>query len=207
MISYTDADGRECRPEIAANKPRGGKKPHRVDPAGYLALPAVSPSPLEASHYHRPMSGATAINDMYDPLPRQEPSDKDKAGRFGVEEARAVLQALGVDGGVPFDKLPFPAKKLPDTIAKNARFIGGMSGRCQTASAATVGKWESAEPISSKAEIVIEEVASRSTLQKIGIKLGYRGGYADRAGKKALLAAGRELVAANQNGQQKKVAA
>lgn len=194
ILSYTDDAGSTQRPVLKANKPRGGKRPHREDAAGYLALPGTVASPLHAAHLQRPMSDEPVLAPMYDPLD-------------GVEEARSILREHGVDGSVPFDRLSFPAKRMPDAIAKNARFIGGMSGRCQTASFATFGNWEPGEPISPTSVKVIEEVASRSTLEKIGIRLGYRGGYADRAGKKALLAAGRELVAANQNSQQKILAA
>jgi hypothetical protein len=194
LLSYVDDAGCVQRPVLKANKPRGGKRPHREDPAGYLALPGAVASPLTATGWHRPLSGEPALAPMYDP-------------QAGVEAARAFLREHGVDGSVSFDQLPFPATKLPDAIARNARFIGGMSGRCQTASSATFGNGEPSEPISATAGKVVDEVGSRGTLQSIGIKLGYRGGYADRAGKKALLAAGRELVAANQNGRQEKVAA
>lgn len=186
LLEYVDDAGCTQRPILKANKPRGGKRPHRDNPAGYLALPGVVESPLAAAHHHRPFSNEPVLGPMLDP-------------QAGTEEARAILREHGVDGRVPFDRLPFPAKKLPDAIAKNARFIGGMSGRCQTASPGTVGRWEPADPISAATAGVVEEVAARGTLQSIGIKLGYRGGYADRAGGKALLAAGRALVAANQN--------
>lgn len=194
LLSYIDDAGRTQRPFLKANKPRGGKRPHRDDPAGYLDLPGAAASPLHAEHLHRPMSGEPALAPMYDP-------------QAGVEEARSVLQTHGIDGSVPFDQLPFPAKRLPDAIAKNARFVGGMSGRSQTASSGTAGKWEPVEPLKGVTAQVIKEVANRGTLESIGIKLGYRGGYADRAGKKALLNAGQELVAANQNTSPKKVAA
>lgn len=194
LLSYVDDAGRLQRPALKATKPRGGKRPHRDDPAGYLALPGAVASPLAATGLQRPLSGEPALAPMFDP-------------QAGTQEARAILKEFGIDGSVPFDRLPFPAKKLADGIAKNARFIGGLSGRSQTASSNVVGRWEPAEPLSAMASNVVAEVANRGTLASIGIALGYHGGYADRAGKKALLAAGRELVAANQNRAGKKDAA
>lgn len=194
LVSYTNDAGRPQRPALKATKPRGGKRPHRPDPAGYLALPGAVASPLAATGLQRPLSGEPALAPMFDP-------------QAGTQEARAILKELGIDGSVSFDRLPFPAKKLADGIAKNARFIGGMSGRCQTASHGTIGNWEPAEPLSGVSAQVVEEVANRGTLASIGIKLGYRGGYADRAGKRALLEAGKALVAANQNNIPKKDAA
>ena len=194
LLSYMDDAGKVEMPALKATKPRGGKRPHRDDPAGYLALPGAVASPLAATGLQRPLSGEPALAPMFDP-------------QAGTQEARAILKEFGIDGSVPFDRLPFPAKKLADGIAKNARFIGGMSGRCQTASHGTIGNWEPAEPLSGVSAQVVEEVANRGTLASIGIKLGYRGGYADRAGKRALLAAGKALVAANQNNIPKKDAA
>jgi hypothetical protein len=96
--------------------------------------------------------------------------------------------------------------RYPDAIAKGARFIGGMTGRCQTVSAATVGKATSGVRLDDQTNEVLDEVASRGTLTSVGIKLGYSGGYADRAGGKAVLAAGRALLAANDNTAKKAAA-
>lgn len=194
LLSFIDDAGQVCKPSLKADKPRGGKRPYRTSPAGYLALPAVIPSPLEAHHLHREFSGEPALPPMYVP-------------QDGVEEARAVLRQFGVDGSVPFGQLHRQATLGPTAIAKNARFMGGMSGRCQTASVAVTGKVVDPEPLTAVSAKVVEEVASRGTLESIGIKLGYRGGYADRGGKKALLKAGHEIIAANQNEKAKKTAA
>lgn len=193
LLSYTDDAGRLQRPALKATKPRGGKRPHRDNPAGHLALPGAIASPLAAIGLQRPLSGEPALAPMFDP-------------QAGTQEARAILKELGIDGSVSFERLPFPANKLVDGIAKNARFIGGMSGRCQTASHGTIGNWEPAEPLSGVSAQVVEEVANRGTLASIGIKLGYRGGYADRAGKRALLEAGKAIVAANENNSKKDAA-
>lgn len=194
LLAYLDDAGCVQRPVLKANKPRGGKRPYRENPAGYLALPGATPSPLSATGWRRPLSKEPALAPMFDP-------------QAGTQEARAILERFGIDGSVPFEALPFPATKCPTRIARNARFIGGMSGRCQTASIAAVGKSEELEPLAPSIAAVLEEVAARGTLKSIGRRLGFNGGYADRAGKRALLAAGRELVAANDNSEQKKLVA
>jgi len=203
LLHFINDKGRVERPTYKAMKPRGGKRPYRKSASGYLALPGAVDSPLTASHCHRPFSGQPAIADAYDPLPRREPSEQNRLGRYGAKEARDLLKVFGVDGSVGFADLPVKATFLPDGIAKQARFIGGISGRSQTASPAGP-KWN--ETDGGALEPVLEEVAARGTLESIGVKLGYQGGYADRAGGKALLAVGKALVAANDNAA-KKVAA
>lgn len=47
--------------------------------------------------------------------------------------------------------------------------------------------WDAPEDRKSSAASVIEEVAASGTLKSIGMRLGYSEGYADRAGKTALL--------------------
>lgn len=173
LLSYVDDGGKVQQPAYKAIKPRGGKRPLRDNPAGYLALPGATPSPLHAEPYRRPFSGEPTLPPMYDP-------------QSGVEANRAVLRSFGVDGSVPFEDLPFPATRCPTAIAKGAQFIGGISGRSQTASTATIGKVEEQEPLDQKTATVVEEVGSRGTLERIGLKLGYRGGYADRAGKREI---------------------
>lgn len=195
LLSYVDSDGRVQKPIVKASKPRGGKRSLRSDPATYLDIKPTTPSPHTATGWRVPFSGEPMLGDFYDPLPRKEPDATDKAGRFGVAEARAELVALGIDGKVKFRDLPFAGTMLPTAPAKNVQFIGGLSGRKQTASLATVGKVEDAAQL----DPVLEEVAARGTLKSIGIKLGYSKEYADRAAKRELLRIGRDLVAVNDN--------
>jgi hypothetical protein len=117
-------------------------------------------------------------------------------GRYGVEEARAELRAMGVDGSVQFERLPFPATKCPTGIAKNARFIGGIVGRKLTASVPPPS-WQEREPTS--LSTALEEVASRGTLADIGRVAGDNTSRPDRAGKRILVAEARALLAANDN--------
>lgn len=213
MLSYVDDSGKVQRPAYRASKPRGGKRPLRHDPQGYLNLPAAIMCPLTVDGLRTPMSGEPALMPMLTPMMRRAPGKAfdiagqlDRVGRYGVEEGRALLRSFGIDGSVPFEDLPIPATKCPSAIAKGAQFIGGISGRSQTASTGTIGKVEELPPLDQKTAMVLEEVAARGSLEKIGLKLGYRGGYADRAGKRALLEAGKTLVAKNENNE-KKIAA
>lgn len=149
-------------------------------PAFYLATKATTPSPMEADHYHRPLSGQPAIASMYDPLP-------------GVEDARSLLASLGVDGSVSAGKLPTAVTFCPLVAADGAGFLGGVSSPSGNSSEGAV-MWEAPEERKSNAASVIEEVASSGTLKSIGIRLGYSEGYADRAGKAALIEIAQFLV-------------
>lgn len=151
----------------------------------YVKMKPTAPSPLQASHLHRPISADRALPPMYDP-------------QKGVAEARALLEALGVDGSVPFDRLQVPATKYQDAVAKGAGFLGGISSpKGNASSGAQI--WEA--PMERRGEVatVVEEVAARGTLKSIGLRLGYSDAYADRAGKAALIEAGKTLAAANDN--------
>ncbi|TIV72753.1 MAG: hypothetical protein E5V89_03900 [Mesorhizobium sp.] len=213
LLSYIDDAGKLQRPVYKASKPRGGKRPHREDPAGYTALPGAVARPGTAEGLRTAISGEQALMPMLTPQTRREPSKAfdingqiDRSGRYGVAEARALLAAFGVDGGTPFEHLPFAAERCPTAVAKGARFVGGITSHCQTVSVPTIGNPEEPPRLDARTEQVLEEVAARGTLDSLGKALGYREGYADRAGKKALLAAGCALVAANDNTGEKAAA-
>lgn len=207
MLFFTDQDGRKKQPSYTAKKPRGGKRPIRTADcaAAYLALCGAVPIPLNAVSLLRPLSGEPALMPMFLPLPQKPSSELNKSGRFGVIEGRLLLQSLGVDGAVSFAELPFTATKCPPAIARNARFIGGITALKETRSTPAINeKFEKEQPdISVISRIALEEVHARGTLTDIGIRLGYKKGYADRAGGKAITAAGYELIAANENKIQK----
>lgn len=120
--------GRALRPVERARGVRGVAQPDRRDAAiwRYLKTPASRPSPLAATHCHRPFSGEAAIGDCYSPLPREEPTAQDRHGRFGVEDAREVLRSFGVDGSVPLERLPVPATRCPDGLVPGPQWVGGV---------------------------------------------------------------------------------
>lgn len=202
MVLFTDRKGRERQPAYRASKPRGGKRPHRTESAvrAYLDTKPCHPSPMQVSGLQRAMSDEPAIPPMYDPLMREAPTAKNPFGRFGVEEARAVLRDHGIDGSVSFEKLPFPATRGDSKIAKGARFIGGIKGRKLTASV-PAPSWQIHDPKSLPP--ALEIAASRGTLADIGEAVRDKSKPApvrlDRLGKRVLLAEARALVAANDN--------
>lgn len=164
--------GKKLKP---TDRPRSteDKSSKTRSPAFYLATKATTLSPMEADHYHRPLSGEPAIASMYDPLP-------------GVEDARALLASLGVDGSVSAGAIARPVTFGPLVPADGAGFLGGVSSPSGNSSEGAV-MWEAPEDRKSSAASVIEEVASSGTLKSIGVRLGYSEGYADRAGKAALV--------------------
>lgn len=175
--------GKKLKP---TDKPRStGDKTSKVrSPDFYLSTPATEPSPMVAKHYHRPLSGEPAIAPMYDPLP-------------GVENARELLKSLGLDGATPSGMIEQEVKFGPVVAATGAGFLGGVSSPSGNSSEGAV-MWEAPEERKSSASSVIEEVASSGTLKSIGIRLGYSEGYADRAGKAALVELA-EILALTEN--------
>ncbi|MBY3386390.1 hypothetical protein [Rhizobium laguerreae] len=106
---------------------KGGNNSSRSESAiwAYIRLLGAT-SPLTAKPYEKPLSAEPVIGDMYSPLPREAPSAKDKPGRFGVVEARELLREFGVDGSVPFDRLPVSATRCPDGLLAGEQWIGGV---------------------------------------------------------------------------------
>lgn len=212
LVTYTDDSGRLQRPIYRATKPRGGKSPHRTaaQTETYLSYPPAIESPLAAEGLRTPMSGDPALGNFYHPMIRRAPGKfmdqygkLDMEGRFGVEEARDRLRHYGVDGSVPFEALPFPATKCPTRRAKGARFIAGITASKETKSVPAIGRSWVPEPMTGETAIVLDEVAARGNLTRIGMRLGKRRGYADRYAKVALLAAANDLIAANDNDSKK----
>jgi hypothetical protein len=120
--------GRALRPVERARGFKGAASGERTEAAiwSYLRIRPEPASPFAAVSLRRPSSGARTIPDMYEPLPREEPSAKDKHGRYGVEEARAVLRDHGVDGSVPFAALPAPATRCADGLVSGTQWVGGI---------------------------------------------------------------------------------
>lgn len=186
------AKGRKLEPRERMSS-RGSSPSGTRNPRVYLSYRGAIPSPMHAEGVRRPISSAPALAPMYDP-------------QRNVEDNRAVLQKFGVDGGVPFDALPFPATRCPTTVAEGAEFLGGVVGSSGNASSGAL-MWEA--PYIPKGEVrrIVEDVAAGATLKAIGEGLGFVGVRVDRGAKDALLDAASALLAANDNRREKKKAA
>ncbi|MET4687399.1 hypothetical protein [Sinorhizobium fredii] len=176
--------GHKLRP-VDRVKAGGGTNSSHRSPKRYIETKATTPSPLRASSLPRNESDRPVLPPMYDP-------------QAGVEANRELLRRMGVDGSVRFDKLPVPATKCDTAVAKGAGFLGGISRSSGNASSGAQA-WEAPEVRQGEVASVVEEVASRGTLKSIGLRLGFREAYADRAGKAALVDAAKTLAAANDN--------
>lgn len=221
--------GRALRPVERTRGVKGGEQSGRTEAQiwAYLRAPATTPSPFTSVSLRRPFSGATAITEMYDPLPRQAPGTKDRHGRFGVEEARAVLRAHGVDGSVAFEDLPVPATQCQDALVPGPQWVGGVkkpkpAGEI-SASAGPEGQVtrliETGEYVDHLRRLlgdhakVLDMAITDATAREIGIAMGKGRAYAEKAGPWMIDAAIDALIAADETArtfvtaEEKKIAA
>jgi hypothetical protein len=192
------AKGRPLKPVERPRAGKGGQPTERSEAAiwAYLKTPADTNSPMHAVPYQRPFSGEPAIMDCYEPLPREEPSAKDRRGRFGVEEARAVLRDHGCDGAVPFKDLPLQATMCADALVPGRQWVGGVKqpkplGEISAAAgpdAPAVRLMETADHLSQLRRLlrehakVLDLAITNATAREIGIAMGKAPAYAERAG-------------------------
>lgn len=192
------ARGRPLKPVERMGGEDGGQSVGRSEAAiwAYLLTSADTPSPMAATPYRRPFSGQPAIMDHYDPLPREEPSAKDRRGRFGVEEARAVLQEHGVDGSVSFEELPVRATMCADALVPGDQWVGGIKqpkplGEVSAAAgsdAPIVRLMEAADHLGQLRRLlrdhakVLDLAITNATAREIGIAMGKAPAYAEKVG-------------------------
>jgi hypothetical protein len=191
------AKGAALRPVERPGGPKGAPSSERTTSAiwSYLKLKGAT-SPLAAISYSRPLSGEPAIVDMYDPLPREEPSGKDKVGRFGVEEARAVLRDFGVDGSTPFELLPVPATRCPDGLVAGPQWVSGIKkpkplGEISSSAGREPEAVRQVENVMfidflrhhlGKHAKVLDLAIGDATAKQIGIEMGKGQAYAEKVG-------------------------
>ncbi len=221
--------GRALCPVERTRGVKGGEAPGRTEAAiwTYLRAPATKPSPFTATSLRRPFSGDRAIMDCYDPLPRQAPGTKDRHGRFGVEEARAVLRAHGVDGSVAFEDLPVPATQCQDALVPGPQWIGGVKKPKQAGeiSAFSGPEGQVSRLIETGDYVdhlrrllgdhakVLDMAITDATAQEIGIAMGKGRSYAEKVGPWLIDAAIDALIAADETArtfvtaEEKKIAA
>ncbi|WP_455918838.1 hypothetical protein [Ensifer canadensis] len=197
--------GRSLRPVERPRGTKGSGNPARSDSAiwAYLKLPGAVASPLTAKPYSKPLSGESPIADYYAPLPREEPSAKDKHGRFGVREGRELLCSLGVDGSVPFDRLPVPATRCPDGLVSGPQWVGGVKkpkpmGEISAAAGREpefVRKVETLNYVEhlrrqlGQHALVLDMAITNATAKEIGIAVGQASAYAEKRGPSLIDAA------------------
>ncbi|CAH2408003.1 hypothetical protein [Mesorhizobium ventifaucium] len=200
----TTAKGKSLKPVDRARAPMGRRPAKRSAEAvkAYLARPAAIPSSLAADPHQRPMGGVRGAG-MYDPLPREKPSTTNEVGRYGVNEARAELAALGVDGSVRFADLPFPATKCPTFILHGPQWTGGVSaikgsGGDGLTTAVARGHYDAAVELARIAEAerlrnalgehadVLDMAVTDSTAEEIGVAEGYAPSSAKKFGARLI---------------------
>ncbi|MDX0485286.1 hypothetical protein GOC76_13705 [Sinorhizobium medicae] len=197
--------GSSLRPVERARGPKGGASPGRSDAPvwAYLKLRGAVASPLTAKPYLKPLSGEPAIGDFYAPLPREAPSAKDKHGRFGVKEGRAMLQELGVDGSIPFERLPLPATRCEDGLVSGPQWVGGVKRPKPTGeiSAAAGREPEFVRQVEildyvdhlrrhlGRHALVLDMAITDATAKEIGVAMGQGPAYAEKRGPSLIDAA------------------
>jgi hypothetical protein len=205
------AKGKPLRP---VERPRGVKGGTSAARSGsriwsYIDLKGAVASPLTATPYTTPISGKPAISDFYSPLPREEPSAKDKHGRFGVKEARELLRNFGVDGSVPFDKLPVAATKYDRGLVAGPQWVGGIK-KPKPAGEISVAAGKEPEFVRQvevktyldhlrerlgKHATVLDLAITDASAKQIGIAMGQSATYAEKRGSSVIDAALDALIA------------
>lgn len=211
--------GTGLRPVDRPRGVKGGATPGRTEAAiwSYIKLPAAGASPMAAKSYRTPLSAERAIGDCYSPLPREEPSTKDRHGRFGVAEARAVLREFGIDGSVPFDQLPVPATMCPDAVVAGPQWVGGVKkpkplGEISQAAGGepeVVRRIETADYMTYLRRLlgehakVLDMAIGDASARVIGIQMGKAPAYAEKAGPILIDAAIDALIAIDETARTK----
>ncbi|MCM5691439.1 hypothetical protein M8037_22195 [Sinorhizobium meliloti] len=197
----TTAKGKPLRPIERQRATRSKATPGRTEAqiSAYLKTSAAVPSPLTATSLQRPVSGEPAIGDFYDPLP-------------GVEEGRALLREHGIDGSVPFDRLPFPATKCPDGIVHGPQWVGGVKKPkpiSEISAAArempemerqieTLSHIDHLHRLLGRHALVLDLAVTDATAKTIGIAVGMSPTYSEKRGSSLIDAAIDALIEAEE---------
>ncbi len=176
-------NGRPLGPVERSRGVKGTAKAERCASgiSSYLALSGAV-SPLMAEPYHRPMSGASALGDCFQPS-------------TDAAKARAILKEFGVDGSVRFEDLPFPAALCTTAVAQGAFFFGGIKAPNPTASTPAAREPDlisRAEGLSLErylrsrlgdhARVLDMSITHASSAQEIGVAMGLSPEYAKKQG-------------------------
>lgn len=143
----TTSKGKARRPSERRGDEKGGAVAGRTDSEvrSYLGLKGAV-SPLTAQPYMKPCHA-----ELRD---RCQPSEEAAA-------ARKVLEDLGVDGTVAFERLPFPATRCEDGYVFGPQWVGGVKQPKPTAS----------EPAGKEPEFV-RHIETVDYVQSLRLRLG-----------------------------------
>jgi len=180
----TTAKGRPLRPDERRRGEKGGAAGGRTDGEvrSYLELKGAL-SPLTAQPYIKPCHA-----ELRD---RCKPSDEAAVGR-------KFLEALGVDGTVAFEQLPFPATRCEDGYVFGPQWVGGVKQPKPTASEPagkepefvrhieTVDYVESLRLRLGKHAAVLDLAITDTPAADIGVALGLAPAYAAKQGAKLI---------------------
>lgn len=176
MVSYgTDGKGKPKLPVVKAERPRGGYSNKRDEAAisSYLSLHGFK---AEQTYVTAPK----ILPDMLDKTPD------------------AVIAQRNLDEWTASTRHMPAVQYCPPAIAKGALFLGGIK-KPKKGVQCPRDVHDRDEPdlalLSPMARHVLDAVANRSNLKRLGLSLGYSENYADRAAKRILEAMTSEVVA------------
>ncbi len=175
------AKGRKLKPVERRRGEKGGAvSGDRSESAiwSYVRLKGAV-SPLAANHLHRPFVG--------------EQREACEASPEAIE-ARQVLRQFGVDGSVPFEKLPSPATRAPDAIVLGPQWVGGVKQPKPTASKPAGREFNACRSIETENFVdylvkklgrhveVLDLAIGKANATSIGVAMGLAPAYAEKRG-------------------------
>lgn len=175
------AKGRKLKPDERRRGEKGvAASGDRSESAvwSYIRLKGAV-SPLAANHLHRPFTGER--RESCQPTPE-------------AKEARFILQRFGIDGSVPFEKLPAPASRLPDAVVLGPQWVGGVKQPKPTASKPAGREFNACQNIETENFVdhlvkklgrhvdVLDLAIGKASAKSIGIAMGLAPAYAEKRG-------------------------
>nr|WP_284737697.1 hypothetical protein [Agrobacterium rosae] len=182
------AKGKRLKPDERRRGEKGGAASgDRSETAiwSYVRLKGAV-SPLAADHLHRPCFGEQ--REACEPTPE-------------AAEGRRVLQSLGVDGSVPFEKLPTLATRHPDAIVPGKQWVGGVKQPKPTASKPAGREFNACRSIETENFVdylvkklgrhvdVLDLAIGKANAKSVGIAMGLAPAYAEKRGTALIEAA------------------
>lgn len=182
------ANGKKLKPDERRRGEKGGAASgDRSETAiwSYIRLKGAV-SPLAADHLHRPCFSEQ--REACQPTPE-------------AKEARRILHELGVDGSVPFGKLPFPASLHPDAIVPGKQWVGGVKQPKPTASKPAGREFNACRSVETEDFVeylvkrlgkhaeVLDIAIGDASAQSIGTAMGLGPAYAEKRGTALIEAA------------------